>query len=270
MCIQIKKLIQSSILSDTSIKLPESLIYDSGNVQALAEELIRIRNGGKFRDSCRDVDEWKLMRELIERHDHFETHNVDLIRENREVVVLTGATGMLGSHILSELCHNNRFGKMHCLLRGESEPICRELLTRALRKRKLSGLYEPGNAEALEEKTVCLLCQLSELHLGLSDDEWISIVAESTIYIHTAWSVNFSLPLNSVEFENHIRGAHDVITAALSSKARFFFISSTAAVSANPSATITEEVSLDPSHASPLGYSRSKWVAERVSAGFTE
>ncbi|KAI0135355.1 acetyl-CoA synthetase-like protein [Daldinia grandis] len=264
MCIQMRKLIQSSMLFDTSVKLPESLIYNSGNVYALTEELIRIRGGGKFRESRTNADEWKLMRELAEKHGYFETHDVDLIRGNREIVVLTGATGMLGSHILSELLRNKRIGKIYCLLRGESEPICRELLSKALRKRKLLGLNELDKSGALREKVVCLPCQLSEFHLGLSDDEWIRIVAESTIYIHTAWSVNFGLPLNSEELGNHIRGTRNVITAALSSRARFFFISSTAAVSSNPSASIAEEVSSDPSHASPLGYSRSKWVAERV------
>lgn len=119
-CIQMGKPIQSNILPDISVKLPESLVYDSGNVRALAEELIRVRNGGNFRDPRRDVEEWKLMRELAEKHGHFETHGVDLIRGNREVVVLNGATGMLGSHILSELRRNNSTGKIYCLPRGES------------------------------------------------------------------------------------------------------------------------------------------------------
>ncbi|KAI8958459.1 acetyl-CoA synthetase-like protein [Daldinia sp. FL1419] len=261
MCIQVRKLIESTILSDVPVKVPESFIYDCGNIYNLADELIRVRSGGKFHNSRKDVDEWKFMEDLADEYSQFETHHVDLIYGSEEVVVLTGATGMLGSHVLSELRRDSRISKIYCLLRGQSESACQKNLSKALEKRKVLGL---DSQEASPCKIVCVPCQLSEPRLGLSTSDWIHLVAESTIYVHTAWSVNFTLPLDSEEFRNHVKGVHNLINAALSSRARFFFISSTAAVSSSPSANITEEVSSDPSHASPLGYSRSKWVAERV------
>ncbi|KAI1799450.1 hypothetical protein F4811DRAFT_557816 [Daldinia bambusicola] len=261
MCIQIRKLIESNILANDSIKLPESFIYDSGTVRAMAEVLVRIRNGGKIGNSHEDIDEWELMQEFADIYSQFETHEVTLNRDKGEVVVLTGATGLLGTHILSQLCHQDRISKIYCLVRGEGGSACRELLSKALAKRKLPGL---DDLEGLRSKVICLPCQLSELHLGLFGEDWMSIIAESSIYIHAAWSVNFNLPLNSEEFRRHLNGTRNLLNAALSGKARFFFISSTAAVSSNPSAFIMEEVSLDPSNASPLGYSRSKWVAEQI------
>ncbi|OTB13601.1 hypothetical protein K445DRAFT_13648 [Daldinia sp. EC12] len=261
MCIHIRKLIELNILSDGSVKLPESFIYESGTVHDMSEALIRIRNGDKIGNSHRDDDEWKLMNELVEKYSQFETHNVNISRREGEVVLLTGATGLLGTHILSELHCEDRISKIYCLIRGESERACKESLSKALEKRRLPGLDE---LESLRRKIVCLPCQLSETCLGLSSEDWIRVIAESSIYIHAAWSVNFNLPLNSEEFRKHIAGARNILNAALSGRARFFFISSTAAVSSNHSAAIREEVSLDPSHASPLGYSRSKWVAERV------
>ena len=71
-------------------------------------------------------------------------------------------------------------------------------------------------------------------------------------------------------FTEHIQGLHNLIDLALSDCDRetppiLLFCSSTASV-LGPSAKypIAEEISRDPTSASPLGYSRSKWVAEAI------
>ncbi|KAI0841918.1 acetyl-CoA synthetase-like protein [Hypoxylon sp. FL0890] len=263
-CIQVRKLIESRILPSETPKLPTNIIYDSGNVDVLAENLARIRKGGDHHTSNRDADEWKLMKELAEKYSCFNTYDANSIKKHGEVVVLTGASGALGAHILSELCSDARVRRVYCLLRGQSNSSCRERVIKALSKRGLPRLEELDKSEGIESKVVCLPCQLSESHLGLSDEEWTRMVTEATVFIHAAWAVNFSLRLSS--FENHILGTRNMINAAISSSARFLFISSTAAVSSDPSPVIAEKVSWDPSHASPLGYSRSKWVAEQVCA----
>ncbi|KAI1415862.1 acetyl-CoA synthetase-like protein [Hypoxylon sp. FL1857] len=263
-CIQIRKLIQSRFLPPGALKLPTNIIYDSGNIDGLAESLARIREGGDHHVSNSDTDEWKLMRELVEEYSHFETCGVNSGKKDDEVIVLTGASGALGAHILSLLCRDPRIRKVYCLVRDHSNFSPRERVSKALSERGLPGLKEQTQPQALGRKFVCLPCQLSKSNLGLSDKDWTRIVTEATIFIHAAWAVNFNLRLSS--FENHIMGTRNLINAAVSSGARFFFISSIAAVSSDPSAVIAEKVSRDPSHASPLGYSRSKWVAEQVCA----
>ncbi|KAI2468767.1 acetyl-CoA synthetase-like protein [Annulohypoxylon bovei var. microspora] len=263
-CIQIRKLIESHIFPERSPKLPLNIIYDNGNVIALAENLIRIRNGDGVCNSNSDVKEWEFMQQLAEKYCELEAYNIRRYKKDTDVVVLTGATGALGAHILSALCGDSKVRKVYCLLRSQTKLAAQERVLRALSDRELPRPRGLNVSRVTDGKVVCLPCQLTEGHLGLPDQEWACIVAEASVFIHAAWTVNFSLRLNS--FEDHISGTRNLINTAASSGARFFFISSTAAVSSDPSAVIAEKVSLDPSHASPLGYSRSKWVAERVCA----
>ncbi|KAI1384968.1 acetyl-CoA synthetase-like protein [Hypoxylon trugodes] len=261
-CIQIRKLIGSQILPEGVSGLPINIIYDSGNVDALARDLIRIRKGDDPYCSQSDVGDRRLMKELSEKYGSYEADSADVVKKERDVIVLTGATGALGAHILSALFINPGVSKVYCLVRGQTQNASRERVLKALSKRELLGPWDSVGLQVFDDKVVCLPCRLPDPHLGLPNKEWTRIVVEATIFIHTAWTVNFSLRLMS--FEGHIIGTRNMINAAVLSGAKFFFISSTAAVSSDPSAVISEKLSSNPSHASSLGYSRSKWVAEQV------
>lgn len=264
-CIQIRKLIESHIFPEGSPKLPLNVIYDNGNVITLAENLTRMRHCNGICDSNNDADELELMRKLADKYSELQVHNINSHQKDGEkdgeVIVLTGATGTLGVHILSALCNDARVRKVYCLLRSPSRLSAQERVLRALSGRELPKPHLDAS-RITDGKVICLPCQLTDVHLALSSQERTRIVTEATVFIHAAWSVNFSLRLNS--FEDHISGTRNLINMAVSSSARCFFISSTAAVSSNTSFPIMEKASLDPSHASPLGYSRSKWVAEQV------
>ncbi|KAI0890127.1 male sterility protein-domain-containing protein [Annulohypoxylon maeteangense] len=263
-CIQIRKLIESNIFPEKSPKLPLNVIYDNGNVITLVDDLIRIRNGNGVCYSNSEVDELELMNQLADKYSEFGACNINSHKKDGEVVVLTGATGLLGVHILSVLCNDTKVRKVYCLLRSQTKQSAQERVLKALSDRQLPRPHDLDVSRIADEKVVCLPCHLTETHLGLPDQKWTHIVTEATVFIHAAWSVNFSLRLSS--FEDLISATRNVVDMAVSSGARCFFISSTAAVASDTSAVIAEKTSLNPSHASPLGYSRSKWVAERVCA----
>lgn len=110
--------------------------------------------------------------------------------------------------------------------------------------------------------------KISEPQLGLSQGDYTFLVQNTTLIIHAAWAVNFSMRLQSFE-KDHIAGLGNLINLALrspqSAPPRFLFCSSTASVLGKPPANpIPEQISHDPMSASPLGYSRSKWVAEAI------
>ncbi|KAI1083049.1 hypothetical protein F5B20DRAFT_577434 [Whalleya microplaca] len=262
-CMQIKKLIEAHFMPKGSPRLPINVIYDNGTIDALAISLTQICRGNDQQNTQNDHDELDLMRALSEKYSQFKPFKANSTHRDGIVITLTGATGTLGAHILSQLCSDNRVCKVYCLLRAQDKFAAHQRISKALLKRCLSGIEHLKESHGCQ-KISCLPCNLSEPKLGLSDDDWAHIVTESTILIHSAWTVNFSLRLGS--FENHIAGTRNMINAAMSGDAQLFFISSTAAVSSDPSAIIPERISSDPSHASSLGYSRSKWAAEHVCA----
>lgn len=83
-CIQVRKLIEATILCDESLGLPINIIYDSGNVNSLAGHIIRIRVCGIL---CTPCDDTALMSKLISKYSKFPKFVPGDRRPDGEVVV---------------------------------------------------------------------------------------------------------------------------------------------------------------------------------------
>ncbi|KAF5697845.1 nonribosomal peptide synthetase [Fusarium globosum] len=174
-------------------------------------------------------------------------------------VVLTGATGFLGAHVLHLLRDDPKVDRIYCLLRADGPFAAQKRVSEGLFQRFLPPL------EPRQDKVVCLPCNLTQRDLGLSGEQFREISTSATKIIHSAWAVNFSLRLNS--FEDQISSTKNLINLAAEADAQFIFVSSIAAVSDSTARPIPEKLSQDPKEASPLGYSRSKWAAEQICDG---
>lgn len=187
---------------------------------------------------------------------------------------MTGTTGALGSHVLDLYCQKPNVSKIYCLVRGEDPHAARERVRKALSQRQLSDLVSASPSPG--QKVEVLQCKLSEDKLGLSDQDYDRIAASATIFVHLAWAVNFRLKLHHFERE-HIAGTRNLLNLALSAQQKhpnlvFLFCSSTASctgLSPSDLVQVPEEIMSDPSSSSPLGYGRSKWVAEAIVARST-
>lgn len=253
-------------------KLPINVVEDCGSVERLAQYLLRIRHGEVETESSAEGSEHAYMWELVQQYSHFTevpssevvTNGIgDIHGDGREVVVLTGATGALGAHILHQYRLREDVSRIYCLVRGADAHASFERVNKALVQRKLQPLEARGN----ESKVVILQAQLGEPGLGLDKTLYDRIAGEATIVMHVAWSVNFRMKLRSFVKDN-IAGVRNLINLALaSSKAqspRFAFCSSVASMMAYDGATVPEVSGSDPSTATELGYSQSKWVAEQI------
>lgn len=112
-----------------------------------------------------------------------------------------------------------------------------------------------------------LTCDLSRPKLDIDPSTYPTLLCTTTLIIHCTWSVNFQLGLSS--FEPDIAGVHNLIqlslTGHLPRPSRLLFCSSMAAALGTPiPALITETHIEDLSHASPIGYGRSKLVSEHI------
>lgn len=88
--------------------------------------------------------------------------------------------------------------------------------------------------------------------------------------MHIAWTVNFRLKLPSFA-KNNLPGVKTLLDLAVAAPRarcpRFVYCSSTASIisaTADQPGGLPEHVTEGPSFASPLGYARSKWVAEQI------
>ena len=267
-CMQISGLLQSKFLPSSTVQLPLNFIYDCGTMKKLSQSLIRIRKGQKMESE----DETQLMRDLVQEYSSFigesSTSPAPALSNPIDdttsglVVILTGATGALGAHILSLLRSSSRVSEIHCLIRAASPTAANERISKSLIARNKAPL------DPTLSNITCHPCKLSNQTLGLPPSTYQKLATRTTLVIHAAWAVNFSMRLSSF-VKDHVAGLRNLINFALASRnaksIRFLFCSSTASV-LGPHCTspIAERVSHDPLSASPLGYSRSKWVAESI------
>lgn len=243
-------------LGGNSKKLTQNVIFDTANVSNLAKHLLRIRQSQDANDDVGDpVAEMETM---IQKYSNFERH---IPRSSTEpdyhVVVLTGVTGALGAHILSQLLSHPSISKVYCLVRGK-DPLSR--IQNSLQSRGLLFSEDPTRLSALTS-------DLSHPRLGLDERTYTTLATQTTHIMHCAWPVNFQLSLSS--FDPHVSGLHNLLELSLSvphpASARLLFCSSvSAAMGALAPALIPEAPITDLAHAADIGYGRSKLVGEHV------
>lgn len=286
-CSRLRKIIARRFFADSDITLPLNIIYDQGTIDELSGYILRCRASETATnpvDLNEDEDaQQQLMLDLVEKYRHaIHSPSGSFDHQHERVVVLTGATGFLGAHMLDLLLQDPAVSKIFCLVRAHSPEDAAQRVTYSLTSRELPVPSSTSAADGIDDpRLVCLPYMLGSPRLGLVEADWEHIARHATVLIHTAWPVNFSLKLRS--FEAQLAGLRELLhlrDSTRDSAARFLFVSSTAAVSAsgpgNADRPYPEVLSAEPEDASPLGYSRSKWVAEnicgaaRVSGTFVE
>lgn len=251
--IQVRTRLQNLCVPKGGPALSRSVLYDQGSVNGLVKYLGEIQNTD---DHSTDLNGGcgvtKKIEELAKMGNNFKP---EAGSRGGKTVVLTGATGFLGAHILDRLLQcsaadSRTIDRVICLVRGERP---QERVTAALEKYKL---LKPD----LSIDVKALSCNLTKPNLGLSDDNIGDIHKTAFLFIHCAWTVNFSVPLRV--FTNDMIGLQNLINLSTKSSAHFAFVSSTASVSRMRETPIPETISHDSAHSSLLSYGQSKWAAE--------
>jgi Male sterility protein len=173
-------------------------------------------------------EQHKIMLTLLSKYtDALETHKASVAAPMpaRHVIVLTGATGSLGAHILDKLVRRTDVEQVIVLARASSDTEALDRVNSSLQQRMLSPLYERTHSESSD--VVAFAADLDKDHLGLSPETYAYIRDKATAVIHVwlwssdqarhtlkimggnilqnGWSVNFNLGVESFEASN-IRG----------------------------------------------------------------
>ncbi|CAN8105946.1 unnamed protein product [Discula destructiva] len=182
-----------------------------------------------------------------------------------EIVVLTGATGSLGAHILDQLTRRPSIARVICLSRAASDAESLERLKSSLQQRQRTLAPEAWS------KILSFAADVNDsTRLGLASAETYEMIrASATAIIHNAWPVNFNLSLPS--FEPHIGGVVNLVNLAQTSergiKPAVFFSSSVSTVQGGrrfEGKLCPEEFLSEAGTAAGTGYGRSKWVVEKI------
>ncbi|KAI0426200.1 putative polyketide synthase [Xylaria sp. FL1042] len=183
-------------------------------------------------------------------------------------IIVTGATGSLGSHLVATIASRTDVAGVICLnRRGKLEISATDRQLQALTQR---GIALPQGTLG---KFRVFETDLSKPHLGLSDEEYNYILDNTTHIIHNAWLMNAKWPVKRFESQLQImRNLLDVAgtvssrqQAGQKKKFTFQFVSSIATVGHWPIWTgnpCVPEERMTLESVLPTGYGDAKYICE--------
>ncbi|KFY11178.1 hypothetical protein V492_04600 [Pseudogymnoascus sp. VKM F-4246] len=240
--------------------LAMNFVFDFPSINALTRELVLLQDG----ETSKSTPVQEQMAQLIEKYSSFQHHAPKPNSNKGQYIVLTGATGSLGAHIIAQIAILPDVERVYCLVRAKSE---RDAITRVISSMNSRGCYHQLPLES-RRKIVSHPSDFSKEDLGLGSSVYAEIALNITCLIHCAWSVNFNLSLQSFE-KDCIAGAKNLMNLCLSasrpSPAAFNFCSSVSAVASTPTGeAVSEDVPPGLDYAQNMGYAQSKLVTENI------
>ncbi|KZT73346.1 L-aminoadipate-semialdehyde dehydrogenase [Daedalea quercina L-15889] len=246
--------------------LGQNVVYENPSVEKLAAYITALRSGAGQTKSVEEnhaamwamVDKWAS--KFVRREATDSEQIVPPSSPGSQTIVLTGATGSLGAHILYQLVSSPTVDRVICLSRAKSNEDSGTRLQDSLKLRQLRLSEEQW------KRIESYAADVNEDRLGLSSAEYEGILSRTTAVIHNAWPVNFNMNLDS--YDAHVGGALNLMNLCLRSPKpqlpSFYFSSSIAAVTGSSDPVCNEDFPASAATALPTGYGRSKWVIEKL------
>lgn len=241
--IQIRRVIQDTLYLHGKI-LETNVVYNCRNVRGLAHHLSSLSQG---RDIVGEVEQFP-MDILINKYS-----------QPSETVLLTGATGSLGAHVLAQMVESSNIDRIYCFVRG---PNPKSRVLESLHRRKL----EIGPIG--ERKIIPITTDWDRSLFGIDDLALMEKLRDQvTLIVHIAWPVNFNIHLQS--FVPQLERLRDLLDLSLSVRrpepARLLFCSSISTAYNTPTPAIIPDAAIeDLGQAASTGYAQSKLAAEHI------
>lgn len=237
-------------------EIPDAFVYQNPSIDKLVKALFTKPSDLDAVPTSLYIDD------LVNKYSPSE-QNIHL---PKSTVVVTGATGSLGAHLLRNLLEDPSVGSVVCLNRaGKGSAMDRQRL--ALSTRGISV-----SADAWH-KVVVHTTDTAAPRLGLSESQYEQLLTAVTHVMHIAWPMSFKRSLSSFgasfrTLQNLIQLVTEAHCRALQRRPRMLFISSFSTVGNYPSLReerfVPETWVENADWALDLGYAQAKLVCEKM------
>ncbi|MEU0990002.1 amino acid adenylation domain-containing protein [Streptomyces sp. NPDC005953] len=171
-------------------------------------------------------------------------------------VLLTGASGFLGSFLIAELLKETS-AQVLCLVRAENEAAAARRIRSAMES---YHIWE----DRFAERIIAIPGDIAKPRLGVTPQWYERICAETRTILHNGAAVNDVEPYDMVK-QTNVHGAREILRIATTGTVKHVHFVSTVSVAvragANPP-VIAEDTRLRADEVLTNGYVSSKWVAE--------
>ncbi|KAL4783812.1 hypothetical protein BJX76DRAFT_357597 [Aspergillus varians] len=246
-------------------RIGRDFVYSHPSVRAMARFFRNIvsgrESGDVVTDSSIEVDHFVQKFALP-------STKANLLETPKAVVLLTGATGSLGSHCLVSLTLSPSVGRVICLVRSDSSST--DAVSRLQRSLEAKQLRLGENQWSMVD---VIECSTSNKHLGLTAAQYTALQQSVTHILHTAWPMDFNWKLPS--FQCQFQTLHNLLILGRQIheerpriKPRLTFLSSIATVGQYAHVHGVRMVPESPVDSveclNPIGYAEAKLVCERM------
>ena len=264
--LQLRRLLNALVVSAGSASLDNGFIYRNPSVSKLAKALLD-NNEMKVPQNKFDSIEKLIQKYCSSYQEICSTNTIE-----GSVILLTGASGSLGSHLVQHLASLAGVRRIICLARSLS----------FVKNKKMDLIGELRTAFAMKNITMpesawskvdVIQADYSRRLLGLSTSQYEELVGQITHIIHNGWPMDFNRQVESFEAQfqltsDLIKLARDVYIRLPSQKPTFLFVSSIAVAGRywqERGEWIVPEVSMpDTRCADFFGYAQAKLVCEKI------
>ncbi|MFE7975851.1 amino acid adenylation domain-containing protein [Streptomyces shenzhenensis] len=213
--------------------------------------------------AAQDTDEQAVDFEAVSRLDaHLSFPTATGLPPRGRRVVLSGATGFLGTYLLDALVRDQTAAQVYCLVRAHSEAEGRQRLAARMRRYGL-------DFQAVSKHVTVVPADLAAPRFGLDPAAFQALGEGSDTILHGGSRVNFAYPYAALQAIN-VGGTRTMLDLARIGPAKaFHYVSSIAVIAGFGIAGVRhvdEDTPLRFAERISLGYPETKWVAERLVA----
>ena len=184
----------------------------------------------------------------------FQTPTVATTANTARSIFLTGATGYLGVHLLTQVLESNEMSTVTCLVRSSDPDV--------IRKNADKYGLKPDYSRVVLEKG-----DLSLNNFGMSQADWNRVSASVDFIIHCGAMVSLTAPYDGKMKSINVGGTLEAIKLAAASSASLVYVSSNGIFPSTSDELFKENdaISCLPDRLGPNnGYGLSKWAAEQL------
>ncbi|KAF2075607.1 hypothetical protein CYY_003075 [Polysphondylium violaceum] len=192
---------------------------------------------------------------LLDREISGKNKNLEM---NNGQILLTGATGFLGSHILIDLLQNNKCKRIFCLVRANSKEEAMSRIYKTLVK------YNLHLSPLDENRIIPIVSDLSKPLLGLSIQEFSKLSTSIDLIIHSAANVRFNVWYSQTNDTQILKEILKLVNSNRDQQIRFLHVSSISIHYAlNEGVNVNEIPKLEANN-NRIGYSQTKVIQENI------
>lgn len=245
----------SQIKQQAGVDLPVHEVFARPTPAKLADLLIRPERGEADSTDVDLVEEAFLDPSVTTKNSA--PVALDRVQAPRKVL-LTGATGFVGSFVLRELLDSTD-AQIYCLVRASEDTEAASRVRDSLRG---YGLVEGVDADRI----VAIAADLEKPLCGLSEPQFDTLSEEVDLILHNGARVNLVDAYSRLRAAN-VGSVREMLRLAANKRVKpVHYVSATSALigTADNPEPLTEDRRVDPALMPPEGYARTKWVSEEM------